>query len=123
RCEHQFAGLAIGHRLAGIGVDDLGVEVVFPHHRAIFGFDAFAGHTRPHDFGKPINVDRVEPGLGFDVLAHLAGPGLGAENADAQRTLARIDAPATLLFDDVAEIRWSDHDDDRPEIVDQLHRL
>ncbi len=52
-----------------------------------------------------------------------ASPGLGAENADAQRALARIQALAALFFKDVAEVGRRDHDDVRTEIIDQLHLL
>src|SRR5690606_41123989 len=61
--------------------------------------------------------------LGLDILAHLAGPGLGAEDADPQGALARVDALAALLLDDVAEVRGRDHDDVGPEIADQLDLL
>src|SRR5690606_15476243 len=109
--------------LARFRIDDLGVEMVFPDDRTVFGFDTFTGHARPHDFGQPVNIDRVDCRFGLDVLAHLPRPWFGAEDPDTQRTLTPADPLAPLLFQDIAEIRGRDHDDVRTKIIDQLHLL
>ena len=97
--------------------------MVFPDHRAILGFHAFAGHARPHDFGQAIDIHRVHPALGFKLVAHGLGPGLGTEDAYAQRALRGVHALALHLLDDDLHVRGRDHDDVGPEVRDQLHLL
>ena len=82
--EHQLAHLAIGHWLAGFGMDDLWVKMVFPNRRTVLGFDAFTGHARAHDFAQAINVNRRDARALFNRTAHVIGPRLGAKNANAQ---------------------------------------
>src|ERR1700760_771731 len=43
RGEDELALLAVGQHLAGLGVDDLGIEMVFPDDRAVLRLHAFAG--------------------------------------------------------------------------------
>ena len=123
RGEHQFALLAVGQHFAGIGVDDLRIEMVFPDHRAVLALDAFAGHARAHHLGEPVDVDRVDAGLALDLAAHRLGPGFGAEDADLQRSGRRVDALALHFLDDHLHVAGRDHDDVGLEVVDQLHLL
>jgi hypothetical protein len=67
RGEHQFALFAVGQHFAGFRVDDLGIEMVFPDHRAILGLDAFAGDARAHHFGQAVDVDGVDAELALDL--------------------------------------------------------
>ena len=93
RGEDEFAFAAVGQHLAGLGVDDLGVEVVFPDHRAVLGLDALVGHARAHHLAQAVDVDRVDVGADLDVAPHRLGPGFGAEDADAHRHLRAGPAP------------------------------
>src|SRR5699024_5563781 len=120
RRKHQFAFFAVWHGLACNRIDDLGVEMVLPHDRAVFGLYTFHGDTRPHDLGQAIDVHGIQAGTAFDVSSPLAGPGLCTENPDLQRALVRIQALALHFFEKIAKIRWRDHDHTRAEIVDQL---
>ncbi len=110
------------HR-AGLGVDDLGVEMVLPDHRAVLGLDAFVGHARAHHFRQAVDVDRIDAGADLDVVAHRLGPGFGAEDADLQRRGARVQPLAQHLLDDHLHVARRDHDDVGPEIGDQLDLL
>src|SRR3546814_1166720 len=92
RREHQFAFFAIGHHLARFRVDDLGIEMVFPHHRTVFGFDALHSHARPHDFRQAVDVQRVDAPTLFDVFTHMTRPGLRHDYAYAQRAFAGVHA-------------------------------
>ena len=68
--------------------------MVFPDHRAVLGFDAFAGDARAHDFGQAVDVDGVDAELPFDFVAHALAPGFGAEDADLERDFIGLDAQA-----------------------------
>ena len=82
--ENQFAHLPVGQQLAGVGVDDLGIEVVFPDGRSILGFHTFAGHAGAYDFAQAVDIHRVYAHAFFNRLAHVIGPGLGSKNAGTQ---------------------------------------
>ena len=47
RGEDQLADLAVDEHCAGVRIDDLRQEVVFPDHGSILGFDALAGNAWP----------------------------------------------------------------------------
>ena len=121
RREHEFAHLAVGHRRAGLGVDDLRIEMIFPDARAVLALDAFAGDARTDYFGEAIYVERVDCDLLLDFGAHRLGPRLGAENADAQRRRCRIDSLPPHFLGDRQHVRRRDHDDVGPEVLNQLH--
>src|SRR5574343_1586704 len=123
RSENQFALFAVGQHFAGFRIDDLGVEMVFPDHRAILGLDAFAGDARPHHFGQAVDVDGVEAQLALDLAAHALAPRLGTEDADLQRNLFRLDAQALELLGDDQRVGRGDHDDFRLEVHDLLDLL
>ena len=53
--------------------------------------------------------------------AHGVRPGLGAEDADLQRRLSRIEALLAELVEDRQHVGRRDHDDVGLEILDQLH--
>ena len=121
RGEDQLAHLAIGQNLAGFGVNDLGVEVIFPDMQAVLRLDAFIGDAGAHHFRQAVNVDGVHVEDLLDLLAHLVGPGLGPEDADLKRAFARVHAPAAVFVQDRQHVRRRDHDDARLEILDQCH--
>src|SRR5690606_59619 len=111
------------HRLTRVRVDDFRIEVVFPDHRAVLGLDALHRDAGAHDFRKTVNVDGVEAGARFDVLAHAPRPGFGTEDADPQRRGLGIHALTLHFLHDVAGVRRRHHDHPRPEIADQLYLL
>ena len=94
--------------------------MILPDGRAVLGLDALVGDTRPHDLRQAVDIDRVDAEPAFDLLAHRAGPGLGAENADLERGGPRVDAGALELLDNVEHVGGGDHDDARLEVEDQL---
>ncbi|MPN32328.1 hypothetical protein SDC9_179806 [bioreactor metagenome] len=102
--------LAVGQHVAGFGVDDLGIEMVFPDHRAVLGLDAFRGHARPHYLGQAIDVDGVQAELLLDLDAHALAPGFGAENPHLQRNVLGRNAPAFEFFGDHQRVRGGDGD-------------
>src|SRR5690606_37704263 len=121
RSEDQFAFLAVGHRLTGGGVDDFRIEMVFPDHRAVLGFDALRSDARAHDFGQPVDVHGIQPQLAFDLGAHAVAPGFGAEDPDLQGNVVGGDSLPVEFFRDDQGIGRRHHDDVGPQVHDQLH--
>ena len=74
------------------GIDDLGIEMVLPDRRAVLGLDAFAGDAGADHFGQAVDVEGVDVELALQLPAHRVGPRLGAEHADLQAALARVEA-------------------------------
>ena len=95
--------------------------MVFPNRGAILGLDAFAGHTRPHDFRQTVNVDRVDAHALFNRHAHVVGPRLGAKNTDAQRSGCGVNALALVLVGNRQHVAGRDHDDVGLKVLNQLH--
>ena len=119
--EDQFADLPIRQRLARARVHHLGVEMVFPDRRAVLGLDAFIGHARTDHFAQAINIHRIDVHALLDGAAHLVGPGLGAKDAQAQRTGGRVQALALHFVGDGQHVAGRDHDDVGREVGDELH--
>ena len=71
--------------------------MVFPNMQPVFAFDAFSGHAWAHNFGEPININRMHVKSLLDLFAHSVGPRLSAKNTNLQRRLARIEALATVF--------------------------
>src|SRR5690349_10367671 len=94
RREDELALGAVGQHGAGVGIDDLGIEVILPDDGAVLRLDALARDTGSHDLGEAVDVDRIDAGLRLDVLSHRLGPRLGAEDADLEARRRRIDALA-----------------------------
>ena len=92
--------LAVGQHCAGLGIDDLGVEVVLPDVEAVLAFDAFDRDARADGLGAAVYVDRLHGESGLDLLAHRLGPWFGAVNADLQRAAPRVQPPALELIGD-----------------------
>ncbi len=59
RGEHQLALAAVGQRLAALGVDDLGVEVVLEHVQAVVGA-ALARYAGADDLGQAVDVEGLD---------------------------------------------------------------
>src|SRR5438132_4162258 len=121
RREYELALLAVGQHRAGLGVDDLGIEVVFPYGEAVLGLDAFLRDAGSNHFRESVDVDRVDVELLLDRAAHRRRPRLGAENADLERAGLGIDTLPLHLLGDGEHVRRRHHDDIRLEIDDQLH--
>ena len=121
RGENQLAFFALRQQCAALRVDDLRVEVVLPDGEAVFRLDAFLRDTRADHLRETVEVDRIDGKALLDRAAHLVGPGLGTEDAQAQRRAARIDALAVHLVGDCQHVARRHHDDVGLEIGDQLH--
>ena len=121
--EDQLAFLAVGQGLEAFHIDDLRVEVILPDGGAVLGLDAFLGHAGADDLGQAVDVHGVDAETRLDFLAHGIGPGLGAEDADAQRTGRGIDALALEFVGDVEAVGGRHHDDVGLEVADQLNLL
>ena len=92
RGEHQFAVFAIRHRLQGVGVDDLGEEVVLGQVQAAHLL-ALEGHARAHDLGQAVHVAVLHAQLLGDLVAHALAAGLGAVDAGTNLQVGcRVDA-------------------------------
>ena len=92
RGENQLAPRAFGQRRAGIGIDDLGVEVILPDVQPVLGLHAFHRHARTDHLREAVDVDRMHVESRLDLLPHGIGPGFRAEDADLERRAARVDA-------------------------------
>jgi hypothetical protein len=86
----------------------------------ILALDELAGHARPHHFAQAIDVDGIDGEPPFDLGAHALGPRLGAEDADAHRGVARIDALALELVGDRQHVAGRHQHHARAELADQL---
>ena len=103
RGQDQLAFLAVRAGLAGLEVDDLGIEIILEDVRPGLAL-AFHGHARADDFGQAVNVVGLDAAVRFDAPAHGFGPRLGAEDAGAQRQFLEVHADLRRLVDQVEEI-------------------
>ena len=51
--EDKLAHLAVRQNFAGLRIDDLGIEVIFPDMQAVLGLDAFIGNPGPITSDRP----------------------------------------------------------------------
>ena len=122
RREDELARLAVGERLERLGVDDLRVEVVLEDVQAR-AVGAVAADAGAGDLGEAVDVVRDEAGVLLDLVAHLLGPGLGAEDAVLQgHLLAEVDALLVAFVDDVQEVARRARDRGDAEVLHQ-HQL
>ena len=89
--------------------------------RAVLGLDAFAGDARADHFREAVDVDRVHVEALLDLGPHRVGPRLGAEDADLQAAVARIEALPAELVEDGEHVGGRHHHDLGLEVVDELH--
>ena len=97
--------------------------MVFPDHRAVFAFNAFAGHARPHHFRQAVNIHRINTRVGFNLVAHRLRPWLCTKNAEFQAGGFGIQALALKFLNHHLHVAGRAHDDAGLEIGDQLHLL
>ena len=110
--------LAVGQHCAGLGIDDLGVEVVLPDVEAVLAFDAFDRDARADGLGAAVYVDRLHVEAGLDLLAHRLGPWFGAVNADLQRAAPRVQPQALELIGDRKHVGRRHGNDPGLEVAD-----
>ena len=85
RREHKLALLAVGHRLAGFGIDHLPEEVVLGDVLHVAAGQALARHARPHDLGEAVVVGAHDVHAALDLGLEARRARLAAEQAHAQR--------------------------------------
>ncbi len=105
RREHELALLALGEDLAGVGVDDLGVEVVLPDVQPALDLGALDGDARADDLGEAVDVDGRHAQRRFDLLAHRVGERLGADDDRRDGQLADVDPARCRLLGEVQAVR------------------
>ena len=93
RGQDDFARLAIGHKLAGLGVYELEIQEIAPHVHGI-AFLAADADTGTVDLGQAVDVVELDAEQVLDTLAHLVAPALGADDALLELNLV---AQAALL--------------------------
>src|ERR1019366_10409173 len=69
RSQDQLAFVAIRTGLAGLQVNDLGIEIIFEDVGPSLAL-AFHGHPRADDFGQAVNVVGLDAAVRFDAAAH-----------------------------------------------------
>ena len=81
--EDQLAVLAVGHRLPGLWIDNLGQEVVVKHVQGAQVVGGLHGHPGADDLGQTVDVQGgVAPAPCLvDAVAHALGPRLGTQNS------------------------------------------
>ena len=87
RRDDQFAGLAHRQRLQRLRIDDLEQEMILPAVQPGLNAMALAGHTRPHDFGQAVDVNRLEPEPNLEIAAHGVAPRFRPKQPDPQGRL------------------------------------
>ena len=121
RREHELTFFAVGHRLAGLRVDDLPQEVVFGDVLHVAAREALARNARAHDLGQAIVVGAhdVHAALDFSLQGRRAR--LAAEQADAQGALLPIDAHLLAHFAHVHGVAWRGNENRRTVILNHLN--
>ncbi len=85
RREHELAHLALAHRLAGLGVDDLPQEMVLGDMLHVAAGQALARHARAHDLGQAVVVGTHDVHALLDLGLEARRARLAPEQAHAQR--------------------------------------
>ena len=116
--DDQLSRLAVGQHGAGLGIDDLRIEVVLPDVEAVLALDAFHGDAGADGLGAPVHVHRLHGEAGLDLLAHRLGPRLGAMHADLKRAAPRVPALTLELVGDRQHVGRRDGDDAGLEVGD-----
>lgn len=84
RGEYQLTLLAVGQHGAGLGIDNLGIEMILPDVQAVLGLQAFLRHAGPDHFRQAVDIGGVHVKSLLDLGAHRVGPWFGAEDAELQ---------------------------------------
>ena len=119
RGEHELAHVAGGQNIQGVGIDNLGVEMVLPDMQPALRLVAFARHAGSDDLGETINVHRLDAQFRLDLPAHRLAPGLRAKATVAQRQRAQFDAHRLCDLGNVEGIGRRCADNFCAEIADQ----
>jgi hypothetical protein len=90
----SFADFTVGQHLAGLRVDDLRVEMVFPDVRTVLGLDALARHAGAHDLRQAVDIDGIDAEPLLDFAPHFVGPRLGAEDSRRASCFPSASCPA-----------------------------
>ena len=115
----QFADLAVGHGLAGLGIHDLGQVRVFPDVQAVLVL-ALKGHARAVHLGEAVGVVGLHVEKLFDAAPEFHRIGLGPHHGDAQGEVARVLAHIAQMFAKDERVGRQDVGDRGPEVLGQL---
>ena len=117
--EHQLALAALGQHLAGLGVDDLGDEVVLIDvHPALSG--TLEGHAGAGQLGESVDVIGLDAHRLLDVLAHLLAPRLRTEDARLQGDLVGGHAHLVHTLAQIGGVGGGAAQDGGPQVTDEL---
>ena len=115
--EDEFAFLAVGQRLEGVGIDDLRVEVVLPDVQPVRVL-AVAGDAGAGDLGETVDVVGGDAGDLLDARADFVRPRLRAEDAVLQLGVAaEVDAELLGHGGEVEEVARRAADDGDAEVL------
>ena len=72
--------LAIGKRLKGIRINNLGQEMIFQDMHAVIGLQTFHGNAGADHFGQAVDINCFDSQLMLDLFPHILAPWLGTVN-------------------------------------------
>src|SRR5262249_13316000 len=84
RRKDDLTSFTLREHPASVWIDDLGIEVILPNVRSVFGFDAFARHSRSDQFGQAVSIDGINIESALYLRAHRVGPRFCAAESDLE---------------------------------------
>ena len=118
-CEYELALAAFGKHLAGLGIDDLGVEVVLIDvHSGLL--PALESDTGAGGLCEAVDVISFDSEALLDALAHFLGPGLCPENAGFEFVVLRFVAALCKGLTEICRIGRSAAQDRRIQVKHEL---
>ena len=84
--------------------------MIFPNHWAVFAFNTFDCHTRPHHLRKTKDIDGIQIRARLDFVPHRRRPRFGTKNTHFQRTGFGIDAETGHRIEQGQHVRGRDED-------------
>src|SRR5579875_3233417 len=118
--QDQFADCPLRQRLACLGVDHFGIEIVLIDMKSVM-VRALEGDAGANYFGEAVKIKSLDSEAFFDLLAHAFGPRFRPEEAGAHlHTAAQIDTCLGGNFGDYQRVGRRTGDDRAAEIFHQL---
>ncbi len=118
RRENKLALGAFGKHFAGIGIDDLGNEVILVDmHAALCG--ALEGNAGARKLGQSVDVIGLDAQGILNILAHLLAPGFRAEDTGLERDIIRSVAHFLHTLAEISGVAGRAAEDRRLQIHDE----